>query len=161
MKIRDRLKEMDAEFKGVDNQRDVYFDVKNGRLKLRKGDIENHLIYYQRDDESGPKQADVILFATQQGSSLEDILTKSLGIKVVVEKRREIYFIDNVKFHLDWVSGLGSFMEVEVIDKEGQIGVDKLRQQCNRYLEMFDIKPCDLVSKSYSDLLLEKQPFRH
>lgn len=35
---------------------------------------------------------------------------------VVVDKMREIYFIDNVKFYFDKVEGFGIFVEIEVID---------------------------------------------
>jgi len=38
----------------------------------------------------------------------ESILLDALEIVTVIEKTREIYYIDNVKFHLDTVNGLGS-----------------------------------------------------
>ncbi len=44
--IRSMLKNNNAEFKGTDHQIDTYFHVPNGRLKLREGNIENHLIHY-------------------------------------------------------------------------------------------------------------------
>ncbi len=72
----------------------------------------------------------------------------------MVEKKREIYFIDNVKFHIDEVKGLGTFIEIEAIDKEGNIGRDKLLTQCKEYVGLFGIEDKDLVSFSYSDLLL-------
>ena len=50
--------------------------------------------------------------------TLKEILIKTLGIKAVVDKRRKIYFINNVKFHFDTVKDLGTFVEVEAIDKE-------------------------------------------
>lgn len=158
-KIRDLLSQMGADYIGRDHQRDIYFNVLDGRLKLRRGNIESNLIYYQRDNKSGPKQADVNLFQVDRKNAedLESLLKTALGIRVIVDKQRDIYFIENVKFHLDLVRDLGSFMEVEAIDKEGKIGVDKLREQCDRYIKLFDIKPEDLVSKSYSDLLLEKK----
>ena len=71
----------------------------------------------------------------------------------VVDKKREIYFIDNVKFHIDKVKGLGNFIEIEAIDKTGKIGKKKLLEQCNYYIKLFGIKNTDLLSNSYSDLL--------
>ncbi|MCS7053944.1 MAG: class IV adenylate cyclase, partial [Ignavibacterium sp.] len=117
--IRNKLKSLNADFKGIDFQTDTYFKVNNGRLKLREGNIENQLIYYQRENTSGLKQSDVILFNANPNSSLKEILKQSLGILIEVKKRREIYFIENVKFHLDYVESLGHFIEIEAIDLNG------------------------------------------
>ncbi len=155
-KVRDMLKREDAEFRGTDHQVDTYFKVGSGRLKLREGDIENHLIYYAREDKRGPKQSDVMLTGTEPGSSLREMLAKALGILVVVDKKREIYFMGNVKFHLDTVEGLGEFVEIEAIDDKGDIGREKLLAQCSKYMKKFGIDEKDLVSGSYSDMLMEK-----
>ena len=53
--VRHYLHEHGADFKGTDHQIDTYFDVPEGRLKLRQGPIENNLIFYQRADTDGPK----------------------------------------------------------------------------------------------------------
>ena len=152
--IREILESKNAEFKGIDHQVDIYFNVKSGRLKLREGNIENHLIHYNRENRSGPKQSDLILYKPAPESNLKEILIKSLGILVVVEKKREIYLIDNVKFHLDDVNGLGTFVEIEAIDSAGSIEKERLFEQCNYYCKLFKIKNEDLVAESYSDLLL-------
>ncbi len=155
-KIREILKSKNADFKGIDHQIDTYFNAKSGRLKLREGNIENHLINYERENIEGPKQSDITLFKAEPQSSLKEILTKALGILVVVDKQREIYFIDNVKFHIDVVEDLGTFVEIEVIDEIDSIGKDKLLEQCNYFLDLLHIDQDDMVSVSYSDLLLEK-----
>jgi len=155
-KIREFLKSHNADFKGTDHQIDTYFKVNKGRLKLREGDIENYLIYYERENKEGPKQSDVILFKSAPESSLKSILINANGVLIIVDKKREIYFIENVKFHIDTVKELGTFMEIEAIDEDGSIGKEKLLKQCNQYLKQFDIKESDLISVSYSDLLLEK-----
>jgi len=154
--IRRILTSKQAEFKGLDHQIDTYFNVNFGRLKLREGNIENHLIYYNRENKEGPKQSNVILFRTDPESSLKEILKKSLGILTVVDKEREIYFIDNVKFHLDTVKDLGTYVEIEAIDKNGNIEKENLLEQCTFYQNLFNIPKRDLVSVSYSDLLLKK-----
>lgn len=120
--IRNVLKSQNAIFVGNDHQIDTYFNVDHGGLKLRKGKIENFLVFYEREEKKGPKRSNVVLFKTELDCSLRDILVKSLGILVVVEKRREIYYIDNVKFHLDTVRDLGTFVEIEAINKKGAIG---------------------------------------
>lgn len=154
--IRETLKKCGADFRGTDNQVDTYFKVSQGRLKLREGNIENHLIYYERKDIAEPKKSVVILYKNLPGSNLKEILTGSLGIRVVVDKSREIYFIENVKFHLDIVRGLGSYVEIEAIDLDGGIGEKKLFKQCSYYLDLFGLNKEDLITTSYSDLLLAK-----
>lgn len=157
-KIREILNEHNADFKGVDHQIDTYFRTNNGRLKLRQGNIENYLIYYEREDKEGPKQSDVVLMPTVLHSdSLKDILTKSLGVLVSVDKKREIYFIGNVKFHIDNVTNLGSFVEIEAINFQGNFYKDVLLDQCNHYMRLFGINEDDLISVSYSDLLIKMQ----
>lgn len=155
-KIRSILRAYHADYRGTDHQIDTYFNVPIGRLKLREGNIENSLIQYSREDKAGPKQSDVVLYKSTPGSSLKEILTKSLGILAIVDKQREIYFINNVKFHLDNVRDLGTFVEIEAIDKNPSIGKEKLLEQCNHYLNLFGIKPQDLESHSYSDLLIKR-----
>jgi predicted adenylyl cyclase CyaB len=152
--IREILKSKNADFKSVDHQIDTYFNVQSGRLKLREGKIENHLIHYQREDKEGPKQSDVTLFESDPRSLLKDILVKALGVLVIVDKEREIYFIDNVKFHIDVVKNLGTYIEIEARDSEGVLGREKLLEQCQFYLDLFKISKDDYVSVSYSDLLL-------
>ncbi len=156
-KIRQVLKSLKADYRGTDHQIDTYFKVRNGRLKLREGNIENYLIHYDRKNEKGPKQSNVTLFKAPADPSLKKVLLSALAELVVVDKKREIYFIKNVKFHIDEVKGLGSFVEIEAIDKDGLIGKKKLLEQCNRYMELFGINKSDLVSCSYSDLLLKKK----
>jgi len=152
--IRQILQDRQADFKGTDHQIDTYFNVPKGRLKLREGNIENSLIFYQRSNVAGPKQSDIVITQTKPKSDLKNVLVTALGVKVVVDKRREIYFIENVKFHLDTVQGLSSFVEIEAIDDDGTIGKEKLLAQCQKYLELFGIKDSDLEAGSYSDLLL-------
>ncbi len=152
--IREILRAEQAEFKGVDRQIDTYFNIRSGRLKLREGNIENYLIHYERENIEGPKQSHVTLFAADPASTLKEILLKSLGALVTVDKQREIYYIANVKFHLDSVEDLGTFVEIEAIDMDGTIGKEQLLAQCAYYLELFAIPTTNLLADSYSDLLL-------
>lgn len=153
-RAREILKASDADFKGTDHQIDTYFKVNFGRLKLREGNIENFLVYYDRENKEGPKESKIILFKNEPNSTLKEVLMASNGILVVVDKLREIYFIENVKFHIDTVKDLGSFVEIEAIDTDGSIGKEKLYTQCQEYMKILGISEADLVSRSYSDLIL-------
>jgi adenylate cyclase, class 2 len=151
------LKEHNPLFVGEDHQVDTYFNVPNGRLKLREGTIEQALIFYRRSNVAGAKQSDVTLYQHKADAALKQVLTQSLGIKTVVDKKRRIYFIDNVKFHFDTVEGLGTFVEVEAIDKDGSIGVDLLQEQCRQYQQLLGVQEADFIAESYSDLLMAKK----
>ncbi len=153
--VRTVLRNRQARFAGTDHQIDTYFRVPDGRLKLRQGTIENALIAYQRPDQAGPKTSDVALAPVTCGDELRAVLERALGVLVAVDKQREIYYAENIKFHIDQVQGLGSFVEIEACGQPGE--EDKLQAQCREYMELFGIRHEELIDRSYSDLLLQKK----
>jgi predicted adenylyl cyclase CyaB len=156
--MRQVLQARQAEFKGIDRQVDTYFHVPKGRLKLRQGHIESALIAYRRPNQAGPKASEIALqpLQPQEAEGVKEALAQALGVKVVVDKRREIYFIGSVKFHIDEVEGLGHFAEIEAIDPDGSRNAEALRQLCEAYMEDFRIAPEQLLQDSYSDMLLRQ-----
>ncbi|MCC7399889.1 MAG: class IV adenylate cyclase [Chitinophagaceae bacterium] len=154
--IRNYLLQHHADFKGTDQQTDTYFNVKSGRLKLREGIIENNLIYYHRKDQAGPKESDFSIAKVTDPFALKEILEQLLGIRIIVQKKREIYYIGNVKFHIDEVPELGSFVEIEAGNMLNDLTKQQLQEQCNFYLNEFRIRQIDLVAESYCDLILKK-----
>lgn len=154
--IRQYLLTNNAIFIGTDFQTDTYFNTRKGRLKLREGNIENNLIYYERENQAGPKQSDFNLLEVADADTLKTMLTAALGIKVTVKKQREIFFIGNVKFHLDTLQELGNFVEIEASNKYAPLTTEQLNEHCNFYMKAFGIEDPDLINISYSDMLLEK-----
>ena len=152
--IRKILNKLGAEFKGTDLQTDTYFNVPKGRLKLRSGNIENTLIYYERLNTAGPKSSHFNLVPVADTLAMKALLLNSLGLKVEVVKQREIFFIGNVKFHLDTLEKLGTFVEIEASNKYAALSTEALSEQCNFYIQQFGIRPEDMLSHSYSDMLL-------
>lgn len=150
-----KLQRLNPRFVGEDHQIDTYFNVAKGRLKLREGNIENALIQYDRQNTADVKQSDILLYTHAPDANLKAILSKTLGVKVVVDKLRKIYFIENVKFHFDTIEALGTFVEVEAIDSDGSIGIEKLQEQCAYYAAFLGIQKNDYVAVSYSDLLVK------
>ena len=51
---------------------------------------------------------------------------------------------------------LGTFVEVEAIDNTGEMNIEKSKQQCSKYVRLFEIKDEDYVQFSYSDLIVEQ-----
>ena len=82
------------------------------------------------------------------------MLIKLHGIKVVVDKTRKIYFIDNIKFHFDRVNGLGTFVEVEAQSDAAEANINHLKEQCIQYFHLFELSTADYIHVSYSDLIL-------
>lgn len=143
-----------AEYKGLDHQTDTYFNVPNGRLKLREGNIENNLIFYERSNQAGPKDSHFHLVRIEDAAALKEVLTKANGIKTIVEKNREIYYIGNVKFHIDEVPGLGHFVEIEAGNiLFPEMTQAQLKEQCDLYMKELGIREEDLLESSYSDML--------
>lgn len=153
-RVRAALRDLRARYIGTDHQVDTYFRVPVGRLKIREGRIENALIFYRRSNAPRARQSKIEIMMLSRRNSVREILTAALGVLVVVDKRREIYFAGNVKIHLDRVRGLGKFAEVEAISRGGS--VVKIRDQARMFQKLFGISAADIVPQSYSDLILGK-----
>lgn len=158
-RIRKILKAEYADFRGIDEQNDTYFHVKNGILKLRESVLpfERGLMYYERSKKQGPKVSDITVYDTQESEVLKEMLADSLSVVATVTKKRELFTIDNVKFHLDTVDGLGTFIEIEAQDTHGIIEASTLRKQCLYYMRLLQIKKSDLLTDSYKDLSRTKR----
>lgn len=137
---------------GVEQQIDTYFQCPRGRLKVRQ--IDRHpaqLVWYQRADEPTARASDYYLVPVSNPETLKQALTAAYGIRGVVEKRREIYLIDNVRVHLDAVRDLGTFLEFEAVlgpQVDDRHGAAQLAELC----EIFKLQDQDRLSGSYSDL---------
>ena len=151
--IRNYLLSNDARFIGTDHQIDTYFAAKTGRLKLRSGLIEKSLIWYNRPDTAEAKLSDIRYLKLEETSDLLEVLSHALHIIGTVDKKREIYFIDNVKFHIDQVEDLGNFAEIEAIDGGDTLGVEHIKRQCLQYQTALQITSDQLISVSYIDLI--------
>jgi len=154
--LRNILLADNAVLKGIDHQIDTYFKVPEGRLKLRQGSVETNLIFYNRPNTTAPKKSSVHLYQPHKSEDLKTILEAVHPVLCVVDKQREIYFIDNVKFHLDTVKGLGTFVEIEAIDNVGDMDYDIILEQCNTFMEKLNIGQDELIAVSYSDLIMQQ-----
>jgi len=155
--LREILTEHDAEYKWTDHQIDTYYKVEVWRLKIREWTIENYLIHYNRINQKWPKKSTIILHHLEKKSKLKEILNKSHKILALVDKKREIYYINNIKIHIDSVMWLWNFVEIEARDTKGNIWKDKLLSQCEYYMNLLKIEKNDLIKESYSDLILIKE----
>lgn len=149
------LLEAGAVSHGIDAQTDTYFVSPRGRLKVRQGRIETALIAYDRPDSVHPKPSSIQLapLSPEAASQVLIILERILPLRVRVVKEREILFLGTVKFHLDRVEGLGTFIEIEAISKDGVPDQATLEDQAAQWRVQLGIAHADLIATSYADML--------
>jgi predicted adenylyl cyclase CyaB len=142
---------LNAQGKGILQQRDIYYKVSCGRLKLRI--INNRsaeLIFYNRVNKKGSRYSDYFVLPVLDAKLTNELCTTAFGQKVVVEKKRRLYLYKNARIHIDEVRGLGTFIEFEVIVRYGKLQAQKLLKVL---ATEFDIKRAAIVAVSYSDLV--------
>jgi adenylate cyclase class IV len=106
-----------ASDEGVLRQRDTYFAVRSGRLKLRE-DLDAataELVLYERADVADVRPSRYLRVPVADGGEVGALLGAALGVRGVVEKERRLYLFRGVRIHLDDVAGLGAFLEVEAV----------------------------------------------
>ncbi len=114
--LRRRVLELNPHEVFLLEQVDTFFHCQSGRLKLRQfADGSAELIAYERVNVQGARQSTYFRTPTADGEGLLQALTKSLGVKTVVRKRREVMLVGQSRIHLDQVESLGDFMEIEVV----------------------------------------------
>lgn len=147
--------ELGAEGGGVLRQRDVYFSVPRGRLKLRyENDGIGQLIAYERPDHEGIKASRYRVIPVLAAAELEAALAAAMGVVVEVRKTRRLFLYDGVRIHLDRVEGLGRFVELEALaDPAGgdRAGREKVLGELRQALGLGDE---ELVAGSYCELVL-------
>lgn len=142
---------------GVLVQRDTYFRCTSGRLKLRESDGAGaELIGYHRADEARGRVCRFARTPIPEPDELRRLLIDTLGLRGVVSKRRELWLWRNVRIHLDEVSGLGSFLELEAVLSPEQAPEEGERLLAE-LLPRFGVAPADVVPVSNIDLLEQQQ----
>lgn len=147
--------QLNAKEKGILRQRDIYYNVPRGRLKLRIINNRNaELIFYNRPNKNGSRYSDYFLLSVSNAKLTDELCTSAFGQKVVVKKKRRLFLYKNSRIHIDKVSGLGTFIEFEVLVNRGKQQAQKLL----RILTMkFGIKRTDTIAVSYSDMMINSK----
>ncbi|MFQ5951393.1 MAG: class IV adenylate cyclase [Candidatus Geothermarchaeales archaeon] len=150
---REGLTKLGASPAGTVHQRDTYFNTPRGRLKLRQAaeTEEATLIYYRREDVSGPKRSDVTLLEIPEPSLFQELFEEALGVKAVVTKRREVFNLRGVEVHLDEVDGIGTFLEFEVETDPSEERED-LGERLVELMGELGVRMESLMKGSYSDM---------
>ncbi len=133
-------------------QDDTFFACANGRLKLRQfADGHGELIHYLRADDVGPKTSDYLIAAIAAPDALRETLSRAFGAVGRVRKARRLYMADRTRIHLDQVETLGSFVELEVVLREGET-VESGEAIARHIMALLDIAEAQLVEGAYVEM---------
>ena len=156
--IRKRLTCLGASKVGTFRQIDVYFNVVEGRLKLREveGNSNAELIYYERENVAGPKRSNVFILKIQDPRVFKNLLRRLLKTSAIVGKVREVFRYQGTQIHLDTVEKLGNFVEFERKTPAGELATKKNQRILEELMEKLGISPESLEKLSYSDLIQRK-----
>ncbi len=133
-------------------QDDTFFACAKGRLKLRQfSDGRGELIHYFRADDTGPKVSDYLISPTAAPDLLRQSLSRALGTIGRVRKRRRLYLVDRTRIHLDEVEGLGAFVELEVVLRDGETA-EAGEVVARHVMGALGIDESQLVREAYVDM---------
>jgi len=145
-------------------QDDCFYRVPHGRLKLRRfADGSGELIHYERPDRAGTRTSEYVRAATRDPAALHEALVRAFGAQGLlgrVRKRRWLLLAGQTRIHLDRVEGLGDFVELEVVLREGQDEADgeRVAEALMRALGLGDAAIAPRIAGAYLDLLATAQP---
>jgi adenylate cyclase class 2 len=158
-------------------QRDTYFNVPAGRLKLREWSVQEDLqrtsmhandhnnvqemyengtsgallIAYTRPNEESSRISDYLISPIIDPTTFLPLLTTTLGTWMTIEKTRVLYRYGRTRIHFDRVKELGSFVELETEFAGASSNDDVIIEHATvkKFLQL-DLFPT--IAYSYSDL---------
>jgi predicted adenylyl cyclase CyaB len=134
-------------------QEDTFFNCSTGRLKLRAfSNTHGELIFYRRSDQHGPKESYYVRTSTSEPDILRETLALAYGETGRVRKHRTLFLVGRTRIHLDEVENLGSFLELEVVLREGEPAEAGIRE-AEDLMSRLGIEASQLIDRAYIDLL--------
>ena len=138
-------------------QDDSFFAVPRGRLKLRQfADGSAELIHYQRADTGDAKASDYVRVPVPDADGLREALARACGLAGRVRKQRWLLLAEqggsSTRIHVDRVEGLGDFMELEVVLREGQTDAEGA-EVAEALMQALGLAGAERIAGAYLDLL--------
>ncbi len=163
VEIKARLRDLEATRRAVAaladgppeqlEQRDTFFRVDGGRLKLREiAGTRAELIWYRRPDAPGPTESHFETARVADADACRALLAAALGVRGEVRKHRLVYHIGRTRVHLDEVQDLGSFLELEVQMAAAESAAAGAAEAA-RLMAALGVEESALVPEAYVDLL--------
>ena len=132
-------------------QEDIFFAVPRGRLKLRTQNGSAELIYYFRENSTGPRQSDYLCIPIPDPAATQRMLAQVHGERGIVRKTRYLYMVGQTRIHLDRVENLGDFLELEVVLRDTQ-GLEDGAFIARDLMARLEIQENQLIDRAYMDL---------
>ncbi len=151
--ILEKIKSIGAVYKETMSQIDYYFRIGTKKEKIREiNHQEISLISYKRSEKNGRKDSNYTIktLSLEQKKSL----LEQKPLLCLVDKTRQLWMYKNTRIHLDNVTGLGNFMELETVVKDisKNQGLDEFEEVVNKLEINFE----KAEPFSYSDLILNQ-----
>jgi len=141
------------QFKATLVQRDTFFRVTEGKLKLREEESGAWMIFYGRRDSRDLKLSSYEIVSIAEPEKTREMLTQALGTIATVRKTRILMMRDHVRLHLDRVDDLGEFGEIEaVLGEHGD--PEASRPAVDELLRVLNINRENLIAESYFEMLM-------
>ncbi len=155
--VEQRLEALGARREWVRQQKDTFYDVPNGWLKLREVEAEPaELISYRRTDGlDGLKSSDYDVETVGDGAAWKRLLGRVLNVASVVEKERTLWLYEHTRIHLDRVARLGDYLELETVVRD--ISPDEASAQTRHVIDALALRDDEFISVPYRELL-ESEP---
>ena len=136
--IKHILKNIGATSEKILDQKDIYYKVEDGLLKLRIENGNYSLIKYNREEEKSDRWSNYYV-------------VKMEGTETEVLKKRELYMYKDTRIHIDTVENLGKFIELEtVVHGEREYA----KELFDEMIELLKLDLKDQIRSSYRDLIL-------
>lgn len=150
-KVTEIKKALSKYIHSIEKQTDIYYKIRNGRLKLRIiNDTDGSLILYNRAEKKNKRISKYTISKTKDFRELDFILKKQFDTLVTVIKKRDVYISKNVRVHLDSVKNLGSYLEIEIIYER----LSDAKKQMQELITKLELDETKFIKESYSDLLI-------
>lgn len=135
------------------DQDDTFFTVAMGRLKLREfADGSAELIHYHRADGLEARPSDYVRVPVAGAAALREALARGCGVLGRVRKHRLLLRLGQTRLHLDRVEGLGDFVELEVVLRDGQSD-DEGRAIAEGWMQRLGLQHAPRLGSAYMDML--------
>jgi adenylate cyclase, class 2 len=175
--LEERAEQNDATYIHTLQQRDTYFNVPTGRLKLREWSVQEDvqrmskytkgrnnvqeayengssgalLVAYTRPNEESSRVSEYLISLITDPTTFLPLLTTTLGTWMTIEKTRVLYRYRRTRIHFDCVTGLGSFVELET-EFAGAFSNDEIMAEHATVKAFLQLELLPTVAYSYSDL---------
>ncbi|MDD3557367.1 MAG: class IV adenylate cyclase [Melioribacteraceae bacterium] len=144
------LKQINAEFIDILEQKDIYYRNSKGLLKLRRVNEEYEFIFYDRDESAENRWSNYSILKIADPDA-EEFFDKIFEKEIIVEKTRKLYLYKNTRIHLDSVNNLGDFLELETVVVDGQ---ESAKEEFDFVYDSLSLSNYKELRTSYRDLLL-------